>query len=183
MKIAYESTIDEATESAVRITELVGTIRTWRWAGLIWTPFIFILLFLLLDEVVAKLVLGSIASVLFAVYWLSNYKNKLRKRLRKVLIKARGTDKPVPSEYELDHDGLIFRQPGVELRFSWATIASVKQTENSVEILMVPNGIAVIPTRIFSSQEQQSSWMVFIQEHTRRDEPVQVMPSHPTTEA
>ena len=158
VRIAYESTIDEATESAVRMTELVGTIRMWRWIGLVWTPFLFILLFLLLDELVAKLVLGTVASVLFAVYWLSNYKNILRKRLRKVLIKARGTDKPIPSEYELVEDGLVFRQLGVELRFSWANAASVRETENSIEILMVPTGIAAIPTRIFSSAGQRRNF-------------------------
>jgi hypothetical protein len=175
MRIAYESTIDEATESALRVTEIVGAGRTWRWAGLIWTPFIFVPLFLLLDDLAAKIVVGSVASGLFAVYWLSNYKNVLRKRLRRVLIKTRGTDRPVPSEYELSNDGIVFRQFGQELRFSWVSVAGVKVTETSIDVKMTPAGIAVIPTRIFGSPQEQKSWVAFIHEHTRRDE--QLSPS------
>ncbi len=183
MKIAYQSTIEEATETAFRMAERVGGLRRWMCSGLVWAPFIFIILFLLRDELVAKLVLGGISTVLFVVYGLLNYKNELRKRIRKTLIRALGTDKPLLSEYELDDNGLIFRKLGQELRFAWDNIASIKESETSIEVIMAPSGIAMIPTRIFSSPEQQRIWMSFIQEHARRDKPVQAMASHPVTEA
>ena len=175
MKIAYESTIEEATDATFRMAELIGSLRTQMWSGLVVAPFIFIVLFLLIDEPVARLVLGVMSTALFVVYWFSDYKNRFRKRIRKMLVKALETDKPLPSEYELDENGLAFRKAGQEVRFAWNNVVAIMETANAFEVIMSPTGIAIIPKRIFSSSDQQRTWIVYIQEHTSREKLMQAI--------
>jgi hypothetical protein len=167
MKIAYESTIEEATNATFRMVELSGGVRKHMWIGMAVAPFIFIVLFFLVDEPVARLILCGVSTALFVAYWLLNHKNEFRKRIRKMLIRALGTDKPLPSEYELDDNGLIFRKVGQEVRFSWDNAATLNETEDVIEVVMAPMGIAQIPKRIFSSADELQAWMTFIQEHMR----------------
>jgi len=163
MKIAYESTIEEATDATFHMAELCGSVRKQMWVGLTMAPFVFILIFILIDEPVARFLLGGMSTALFVVYHLLNYRNQFHKRIRKILIKALGTDKPLPSEYELDDNQLIFRKVGQELRFSWDNVATLNEAEDVIEVIMVPMGIARIPKRIFSSAEELRTWMLFIQ--------------------
>lgn len=170
MKKEYQSTIEDAVEAQFRLAELLGTVRKLKWIGLIVAPGVAILLcFFLLDNLAAKLIIGGSAAGLFIPYHISNYKKNYRKRIRKVLIKTLGTDQPIPSEYEMNETGLIFRQLGQEMKFSWGNAQEVIQTDNSIEILMKPIGVTIIHNRIFSEPAEWQAWVTYIYEHIAQD--------------
>ncbi len=54
---------------------------------------------------------------------------------------------------------------GEELRFSWANAREVIDTDDSVEVIMEPTGIAVIPKRIFDEPAELQKWVEFIRDH------------------
>lgn len=103
--------------------------------------------------------------MVFALVYLLTYKDVIRKRIRKRLIQALGTDKPIPSEYEIDEGGLVFRQLGQELRFSWANVKDSNITNESIEVIMQPAGIAIIPKKIFADASEAKEWIEFIEKH------------------
>lgn len=175
MKIAYETTIDEATDIAIRMARLTGNLsmRSHMWIGLAMAPVIVVALVFLIQDPLAKWFLGGTTTILYILYWLSNYRSialkQFRKQIRKALVKALGTDKPMPCEYEMDDTGLAYRKAGQEIRFEWSHVAAIKENEGDIEITMVPAGIAVIPKRIFETPDQQKDWVSFIREHASRE--------------
>ena len=102
------------------------------------------------------------------------YKELVRRGIRKALAKALGSDQSIPSEYELDDDGLAFRQLGNEVRFSWANVVEVNDRKNAVEIVVKPTAIAIIPKRIFDGADDLQKWIKFIEDrrelNNREDE-------------
>jgi hypothetical protein len=58
---------------------------------------------------------------------------------------------------------LIFRQSGHEVRFSWDNVQSINRTADSIELLMAPAGIAIIPKRIFENPAEWREWIKFIE--------------------
>ena len=165
MKKEYESTIEEAVEAHFRVAEHLGTIRKLKWIGLIVAPGIFIALFFLIDYLAAKLVVGGSAALLFILYYLTTYEKDYRKRIRKMLVKALGTDQPIRTECEIDEHGLAFRKMGQEIRFSWANVKVLNETTKYLEIMMEPTGIAIIPKRIFAEPEEIHKWIEYIEDH------------------
>jgi hypothetical protein len=165
MKKEYQSTIEDAVEARFRLAELNGTVQKLKWIGPIAFLAILIYLFLLLDNLVAKLIISGAAAVLLIPYHLSTYKKDYRKRIRKTLVKALETDQPVPSEFEIDESGLVWRKLGVEIRFSWANVQKINHTDDSIEVIMKPIGLAIIPKRIFEETEELQEWIKFIEVH------------------
>jgi len=163
MKKQYLSTIEEAVEAEFEIATLLGIVQKTKWIGIVFSPISFVVLFFFLDNLAAKLIVGGSAAILHAVYHLSAYKENFRKRLRKIIAKARGSDKPVASEYEIDESGLAFRQQGQEIKFSWDNVQSVICTDNMIKVLMEPIGIAIIPKRIFENTEESDGWVAYIE--------------------
>lgn len=165
MKKAYDSRIEEAVEAHFRHAQQLGLLRKIKWFGLIASPIIFLLVSVFLDDPAAKLVVGGSAALLYIPFHLSSYQQQYRKRIHKMLVKALGTDQPVPSEFEVDDHGLAFRRQGQESRFSWASVQSLKNTDDYIELTMQPTGIAVIPKRIFADPAELQTWLVFMEEH------------------
>jgi hypothetical protein len=163
MKKGYNSTVEEAVEAQYRIAECRGTVRKLKWIGLLAIPVSFLTSFLLLDNPAQRLICGAVASGLYILYHLSTYRKRYRKRIRKILVKMLGTDQPIPSEYEINESGLIFRQSGHEVRFSWDNVQSINRTADSIELLMAPAGIAIIPKRIFENPAEWREWIKFIE--------------------
>ncbi|MEJ2701401.1 MAG: YcxB family protein [Sedimentisphaerales bacterium] len=163
MKKEYESSMEEAVEVQYRIAEFLGTVRKLKWIGLLAIPVSFLTSFLLLDNLAQRLVCGAVASGLYILYHLSTYRQRYRKRIRKILVKMLGTDHAIPSEYEINESGLIFRRLGHEVRFSWDNVQSINRTEDSIELLMSPAAIAIIPKRIFENPAEWQEWIEFIE--------------------
>jgi len=165
MKKTYHTTIEESIETHFRIAELLGTVRTLKWIGLVVAPIIPISLFFLIDNLAASLIIGVTAAGLFVLHHLSTYKKNVRKRIRKTLVRAMGPDEPVPSEYEMDESGLVYKALGQEIKFSWSNAQDFTCTGDSIEIIMAPIGIAMIPNRIFENTREFDQWMKFIEDH------------------
>lgn len=166
MKKEYESRIEEAVHSGFRIAELAGIVSKQKWLGLLGSPVLFFVAYAIMPTSrIEKLIYASLIALMYIPVYLLTYKRQIRKQLRKTMVKALGTDKPIPCEYELDEAGLVFRKMGEELRFSWANAREVIDTDDSVEVIMEPTGIAVIPKRIFDEPAELQEWVKFIRDH------------------
>ena len=167
MKKVYKNTIEEAAEANVRLAELAGLVTRQKWLGLCLVPFVFVIGCLIIPyDMKVRLLVAGFISVVFFVGHLLTVKDQIRRNARRVLAKAQGTADPMPCEYELTDEHLIFRKLGQELRFSWPSVVSVSRTATGIEVLMQPTGIAIIPARIFDRPEELQEWIRFIQEHS-----------------
>ena len=168
MKLQYESTIDEAACEALRLAEFVGAVPRIMWYGLVVVPvifFLFLFFVLLIDEFIAKLAFFLVATAVYVIVHLASYRSQMQERIRTPLIVTRGTDEPVPSEWEVDENGLVHRTQGPGPRFSWDNVVTLNETEDNLELIMSPIGIALIPKRVFSSPQELADWTRFILEH------------------
>ena len=167
MKIQYNSTIDEAIEEQWRLLKLSRTARKMKWERLWAVPIVFFVLYLVIpDEISVKLIFAATFSVIFAVLDLSTYKKNVRRRIRKLIIENLGTDKPVPSEYEFDERGLIFRRLGTEIKFQWSTVTKINEDNKDIEFIIGNRNIAIIPKRIFDNEQQKNEWLTYAKEKT-----------------
>ena len=157
MIIHYESTIDEAVDTQIRLLKTSGVAKQWKLQGLIWAPILFFgFYFGIPDEKNIKLFFAFFVSILFLVIYFAIYKKSLKKKIRKFLIEQLGTDEPIPSEFEFTEENLIFRRLGTEIRFEWDKIEELIENDNDIEVRIAKGGIAVIPNRIFSGTEQRN---------------------------
>lgn len=169
MKKKYDSTIEEAIEASFRLAEVLGTLKKIMWFGLAWVPLIWFLIFIIYPRPsMEKWMVCIIFTVLFIPIHMFTYKNLFRRMSRRFIIKSLGTDQPVPTEYELTGEHLIFRQQGRELRLSWPNVKKFTETAEAIEIITQPPGIALIPKRIFQNQEEVRQWISFIQNHMEK---------------
>lgn len=166
MKKTYESTIDEAVNASFRIAEMAGTVQKQLWYGFIWILIIPPLVYLLFNRpYYPRLAMPLVFAVVLTAVHLLTYRDQMRKRIRKFLVKALGADQPVRSEYEINEDGLAFRKMGQEVRFSWSNVTDIIKTTHSIEVHMKPLGIAILPKRIFESDQELQDWLSFIENH------------------
>ncbi len=174
MKKSYDSTIEEAVFTVFRLAEITGTVTKLKWFGIGCTPVIFLALFLFFPGSKAEnLFIATVMSVMFLVGYLLMYRSDERKRIHKALVKARGTDQPVPSEYEIGEKGLTFRQQGLELTFSWPTVVDVHDIPDFIEIHVRLTGIARIPKRIFATPDELQQWMSTIEKYRKSNNTVE----------
>ena len=157
MKKAFDSTIDEAVTTQYKLACIVGIVRKQRWMGLIWVPPFFLIFYLILHGTTAsRLVLAAVLSLGLVIVHLLTVVPLIKHNIRKNLVKARGTADPVPAEYELADDALIFRRSGHELRFAWQTIVRFEDSPATLDVYTQPTGLAMIPKRICSERRPAS---------------------------
>jgi len=89
----------------------------------------------------------------------------MKRQIRKRLIGMFGTDQPVPSQYSLTPQGIIFNQLGQEIRFDWGNVKEFSFGESAFELIMEPVAVALIPGRIFSGSEEAQQWIDYIKGH------------------
>ncbi len=166
MKKEYESTIEEAVHTSLRCAELLGTLKPLKRFRLLVLSGVLLAVCVLVPDNQLKKIWIAVCSLVFAMVVLALlHRPMMRWGTRKYFGKVRGTAEPVPSEYELDELGLVFRQSGQELKFSWNNVREVNDTEDGVEVIFDPPGIAVIPKRIFEEPAELREWISFIKQH------------------
>lgn len=167
LKIQYESTIDEAVDVQMRLLRTSKTAKKWKMQGLIWAPLLFIGFYLgIPDEQNIKLIFASLTSIIFVIIYFGSYKNTMRRRSKKLVIEQLGTDKPVPSEYEFNEEGLIFRQMGTEIKFNWNSVKEINENDKDIEFIIGRGRIAIIRNRIFTTVDQKEEWLKFAKSKT-----------------
>jgi hypothetical protein len=164
VKFTCDSTIEETTEANFRLAEMVGTVRKMLWTGLLLAPLVFLFTYFVLDRSTYGLVLGTGATLAFAVYIFLNHKNMCRKQFRKMLVKSMGTDQPVPSEFELTDEKVTVRRQGQEFTSGWEGIVRLEEREDALELIMEPLGIIRIPKRVFSDPEELAALRGYMEE-------------------
>lgn len=163
---AFNSTIDEAVNANFRLAEITGNVSRQKWYGLALTPVFFVILFFVFDELFLQYVAGGIFALLWIPYFLLTYKKHLRKQIKKTMVRILGTDQPVPCEYQLTDEGVIFKQLGQEFKFDWKNVRQFNNRDNELELVMEPAAVALIPKRVFSGDEESQKWIDCIKDHT-----------------
>lgn len=162
MKLQYKATIDEAVSAHLRLMELSKTIRGMKRLGLLFVPLTFMLLYLTLPgEDSAKLAFSIVAALVVAPLYLFFCSRFVRWNTRRLLLESLGTDEPVPSEYELTEEGLVFRQLGTEIGFRWDSVVEINERREALEFITENKGLALIPKRIFPDESQMKEWLEF----------------------
>jgi len=162
MKIAYESTLEEAVASHVRLWELSPLARRWKLQGILLVPFLVFTIHLIMYEGwMERIVFTVLGCAILIPFYLYYYKKAVVSRTRKMLTEYIGTNEPVPCEYEFNEEGLVFRRQGTEVKFQWSAIGTVSIVERGIEVLVANHGgIAVLPRRIFKGNEM-NEWFEF----------------------
>ncbi|MEA3267329.1 MAG: hypothetical protein U9P42_10370 [Candidatus Fermentibacteria bacterium] len=112
LSIVFNSTIDEAVDATFRLTEVSGYVRRYKWFGLAITPLFVIFLYLVFMQSFLRYVSGGIFLVVWVPFFLFSYRKLMKRAMRKRLIRMFGTDQPIPCEYSLTPQGIIFKQLG-----------------------------------------------------------------------
>ncbi len=173
MKIQYESTIDETVEAEMRLIGRSKIARKWEREGWVMGALILVLLLFYFclclcfgipaEKPIIIISLAVLAAI--AIYQVL-YKNIVKRRVRSFLIEQLGTDKPLPSEFEFDEEGLVFRRMGTETKFSWNIIKEINEGNKYIEFITDRGGIALIPNRIFTTTDQKEEWLKFAKDKT-----------------
>ena len=165
MKIRYEETIDEAVQTQLYLLKKSSVAKRLKWRFLIYSTLLLISLYFVILKrhyALSPVIVGCLAALTYLAIYIKGGK----KRIRKFMIKHLETEEPIPSEYELSEDGCIFRQVGQETRFKWDYVEELIENDNDIVMRIARGGIAVIPKRIFFSDEQRNSWLKFIHNKT-----------------
>lgn len=176
LKIQFESTVEEAVEAQFRLIKQSANLRKMKYAGLVFAPVMFVMFYWLPLPDRLNIWGAVIAPILFIVFSLKNYDKNLRKRLRKLIVEKQGHDLPTSAEYELNDQGISFQKLGNTIAFAWHTVEQINVSESDIEFRIKHGGIAVIPCRIFNSEEEKNQWLDFA-----REKIVEAKPIHPPT--
>jgi hypothetical protein len=166
MKKQYEATIEEFVHTKFRLAELTGTISNQKWIGLVFALIASFALCGILDaSLKERTIVFLLWSFIYIPFYLIAFKNLSHYRIRKAILKIIKTNKPVSSEFEIDESGLACRYLGQELKFSWGNVDKLNDADDSIEVIMKPTGIAIIPKRIFEEPAELQKWIQFIEDH------------------
>ena len=170
MKIQYDETIDEAVATQLYLLKKSNFMKSVRWRIAIYSALLLVSLYFVVLKGYSSwfpAVVGFIAGLIFLLIHIARTSKRIGKNIRKLLIKTHGSDEPIPSEYELSEDYLIFRRADHDVRFKWEYVEKLFENDNDLVIHLAKSGIAVIPKRIFASNDQIDSWLNFISDKTR----------------
>jgi hypothetical protein len=159
MKLQYDDDVDEATDVQYELAELIGVVASRKWIGFIVPVLVLGVTLFLFRSSPLQLIAGVILAAVVLGLDLFTYKKKIRNSFRKLLIKIRGSDSPVTTEYELDESGIRIRQLGQESKFDWSTVAGIHCAPDRIKLMLQPPGIVAIPTRAFTSEQQREEWI------------------------
>ena len=166
LSVSYESTIEEAELAAYRLAEITGNISRQKWYGLAFAPVFLVISFFVFNNIGYQYSVGGAIGLIWIPVFLLTYKKHFRKQIRKMLVRARNTNQPVPSEFQLTEKGLSFKTQGQELSFEWKNVKAFNDNELELELVMEPAAIALIPKRVFSGPGEQQKWVDYIRNHT-----------------
>ncbi|MAX24275.1 MAG: hypothetical protein CMJ19_07205 [Phycisphaeraceae bacterium] len=171
LKKEYQSTVEEAIEVQYRLCKQSDYLRRFKFYGLLWAPFMFALFYFMTSKDDHGVVWGLAVSGTFIVIHMATYDKILRRRFKKTVLEKRGHNQPITAQYELDDQGLTFQSQGNSLTFQWQTITQMIVTDKDIEFRIKPQAIALIPCRVFDSDQEKKQWIEFAQTKIKEAEP------------
>jgi hypothetical protein len=172
MKITCSITIEEYVEAHYRLAGMVGTLKKALWTGLLLAPLIFLFTYLVIDRSAYGIVLGTGATLAYALFHVLYYGKMIRRQIRKMLVKSMGTDRPVETEFEVTEERVTVRRMGQEFSTGWEGIVRVEEREDALELILEPAGIVRVPRRIFRDRDEYAAWKSWTEERAGGGHPV-----------
>lgn len=163
MHIEYRSTEDELIEMYFRLAKLTGRLKQDYSAVIVIAILFAAVLFWMFRSILltsyTPTVFILVVSLLMFLKMHSDFHSNFRKRIRKRLKKLNIAPESALSHYEITPDVLSFSRDGQEIRFNWETVQTISIDDSYIEVIMEPKGIALLPLRIFDTEELKDEWI------------------------
>lgn len=168
MRVKFDYTIDDVVDFQLRLLNRSRVVRGWRWRNAILTSLLAgAFLFAIIPEgITARMVMGGIGVILgIPVYFAAN-DVIVKRRLRKWSAENAGSDKRFTCEVELNESGIHTQSNGTQIIYSWANVADIKETADSVDIYFQKGGLLVIRNRAFSSSVERQQFIQLAKQYS-----------------
>jgi hypothetical protein len=163
MKVRFEFTIDDLIdvgERSLSVSRVVTKLR--RTAVVVWTVLGGVVAFAILPVSAGwRLVFALTVAGAVALVYPGHRKNEVKKQLRNYWRERLAGDGPFVCEVEVDGTGITTEQLGARSSVPWATVTSIVETADSVDISTEKGGLVVVRNRAFPSAEEKRRFIEF----------------------
>ncbi|HEV7475042.1 MAG TPA: hypothetical protein VGN90_13400 [Pyrinomonadaceae bacterium] len=157
MHVQFEFNQDDLVDASKRYVGRSKIVRSFQLKNLLATAFLtWLLIFLILYRTpVRAAILGLAAALLSAALYPVVGRREIERRLRKIVKEMFGDKKSFLCEVELRPDGVWVRQMDRQILLEWPSVAEIRDTADSVDIVPRDGSGVVVRNRAFSSPEQR----------------------------
>jgi len=166
MRLVYDATLDDHVHASFRHFETSGEATTFFRFGVLLTPVVLLFPALTTSNKSLGFQVGLAAALLYLVVFLLRYQSFLRRRFRRMTIKALGGEGPFAAEVETDAEGITSSSQGQQIKFLWNSLVQVADTDDGIELLFAPSGVLVLPPHAFADDGERTSWLAHLQTYT-----------------
>ncbi len=160
MKVQFDATLDDFVDVYFRASARSKVVRRWRSINSLATGLIAgTLLYTVIPNWPDNLIMGFVGVVGGTAGYRLMQKKLIEQRLQKYLREKLKDEGPYSIEVETSRDGVIVRQCGNEIRYSWPNIESIVETSDSIDFIECHGGILVVRNRAFKSTDAQLSFL------------------------
>lgn len=164
MEVRYTASVEDGTDTALRLAELDGTASRIKWTGIIAAPLIGIGVLLLLGATPLAFALALLAMAAWLLYHLRTYRRRLRSRIGRHVQAQTGAEE-VPALFAADEDGVTIGWGSADAHYPWSQVVGVTITAEALEVELEPLSVIRVPRRVLG--DQQTQWHEFIAERVR----------------
>lgn len=163
MTLSYDSTLDDVTETSVRLYQRGKTYASRRWGGAVLSAVLFAFFGLLgfhsHETVNLPLICFAAAAWGAGLYWLT-YNGSVRRRLKKYIVAQLPGAWPRPTRYEIKDGQLRGTTAGAPVSLALSDLAAVREDAGYLVLdFGGPQGLCVIPLRAFASAAEKAEFL------------------------
>lgn len=167
MKIQYESAIEDYVELQTRYLTKLNIVRKGKMQIFYIAPFFSLFFYFIGDGRDAlKGIIALSIGIFMIVFHLLIYDPWLKRRLRRLGIKERGSEHPIGCECECTEEAMVFKVQGLDIHFKWESIKEIEDNDNDFTIWGEHTGLAILRNEYFESMEERYTWLAFVKEKT-----------------
>jgi hypothetical protein len=152
MRVEFEFTVDDLVDVNLRALDRSKRFRSGQWTNVILSGLLVgLVVFLTLPfSLSGKIASGAVGLAVIVVAHLLFRQRELGRRIRSLYLEKLGAQGPFKCEVELTEEGLITRQRGTEVKYSWAILEEIKETPDSIDFFTRDGGAVVVRDRPFN---------------------------------
>lgn len=174
MHIQSNFTLKEHVEAQERVLARSSTVRSWRYNSTIINALVsgivvYIFFVAVSDKsFVVGLFWGIIAAIVGAVFYWNWYPSKVKRQLYDYYREQFGERDSFPIQLEFTETGIWTEQMGTQIKFEWANVEEITETEDSVDFYMRDGGGIFVKKKDFSSSEERQRFLDTIYQYLNK---------------
>ena len=164
MHVKFEFTPEDQLDASRRFLARSGVIASWRWKGLGYSAlFTWLLVFSSFTYFYSRpgvaALLGLAVAGVDALLYPSAHKRAVEKRLRKLHQEQFGDADKLLCEVEITPEGVGVRQMNRRVIHEWASVAEVKETDDSIDIVTRDGCGVIVRDRAFATDAERKEFL------------------------